>query len=104
MAGTGVIDIYLRAVLFGGGVFLSLCVLPIVSKWILVGRWKRQQIRVWSLGYFRFWLVKTLIRSNPLALIMVGSPLYGVYPRALELGSGKASRSFPRPFRCTLIC
>ena len=71
-AGTGVLDIYLRAVLFGGGVFVSLCVLPIVAKWVLVGRWKRQQIRVWSLGYFRFWLVKTLIRTNPLALIGSG--------------------------------
>jgi non-ribosomal peptide synthetase-like protein len=93
-AGTGVHDIYLRSVLFGGGVFLSLCVLPIVAKWILVGRWKRQQIRVWSLGYFRFWLVKTLIRSNPLALVMVGSPLYVLYLRALGARVGKGVTIF----------
>ena len=44
--------------------------LPIVAKWVLIGRWKPQQIRVWSLGYFRFWFVKALIRASPLGLIV----------------------------------
>ena len=38
------------------------------AKWVLVGRWKPQQIRVWSLAYVRFWLVKTLVAANPLVL------------------------------------
>ena len=45
-----------------------MCILPILAKWTLIGRWKPQQIRVWSLKYFRFWLVKTLVRLNPLVL------------------------------------
>ena len=93
-AGTGGVDIYLRSVVFGGGVFVSLCVLPIVAKWVLVGRWKRQQIPVWSLGYFRFWLVKTLIRANPLAFLMVGSPWYVLYLRALGARVGKGVAIF----------
>jgi non-ribosomal peptide synthetase-like protein len=99
-AATGGIDIYLRSVLFGGGVFVSLCVLPIVGKWVLVGRWKRQQIRVWSLSYFRFWFVKTLIRTSPLAL-MVGSPLYVLYLRALGARVGKGVAIFSPTPVCT---
>ena len=93
-ASTSAVDIYLRSVLFGGGTLVSISVLPIVAKWILVGRWKPQQIRVWSLGYFRFWLVKTMIRFNPLALIMVGSPLYVLYLRALGARVGKGVALF----------
>ena len=100
-AGTGVLDIYLRAVLFGGGAFVSLCVLPIVAKWVLVGRWKRQQIRIWSLRYFRFWLVKTLIRTNPLARIGIGSPLYVLYLRALGARVGKGVVIFSPTPVCT---
>ena len=48
--------------------FLVLCIIPILAKWVLIGRWKPQQIRIWSLAYVRFWIVKTLVRSNPLAL------------------------------------
>jgi Aminotransferase class-III len=38
----------------------------------------------------RFWLVKTLVASNPLARLSVGSPLYVLYLRALgaRIGAG----------------
>src|SRR5205823_9570151 len=39
--------------------------------------------RIWSLAYVRFWIVKTLIRSNPGVYLFIGSPLYGLYLRAL---------------------
>ena len=42
--------------------------------------------------YFRFWVVKTLTRSDPLVLF-VGSPLYTLYLRALGAKSGGTSRS-----------
>ena len=67
--GSGPADIYLRAVLFGGAAFVAVCTLPVLAKWVLIGRWKRQRIRIWSLGYVRFWVVKTLVRSNPLAFL-----------------------------------
>jgi non-ribosomal peptide synthetase-like protein len=87
-AGSGVVDIYLRSVAYGGGAFAALCALPILLKWLVIGRWKPQEIQVWSLAYFRFWLVKTVVRSNPLVLF-VGSPLYLMYLRALGAKIGK---------------
>jgi non-ribosomal peptide synthetase-like protein len=87
-AAKGWADIYSRSVLFGGALFVGLCMLPILAKWTLIGRWKKQQIRLWSLAYVRFWVVKTLIRLNPLVLF-VGSPLYVLYLRALGATIGK---------------
>jgi non-ribosomal peptide synthetase-like protein len=89
--GTGLIDVYLRSVAFGSAMFVGLSTLPILLKWVLVGRWKPQEIRVWSMAYFRFWVVKTLIQRNPMALF-AGSPLYALYLRALgaKIGRGVA--------------
>ncbi|MGW3245247.1 Pls/PosA family non-ribosomal peptide synthetase [Streptomyces sp. NPDC001070] len=93
--GSGLFDIYLRAVVFGSATFAAACVLPVVAKWVLVGRWRPQEIRIWSLAYFRFWCVKTLIRSNPLAFL-VGSPLYSLYLRALGAKVGRRVTIFSR--------
>lgn len=88
-AGSGLLDIYLRAVIVGGLAVVGLCALPIVAKWTLIGRWKPQRMRIWSLAYVRFWVVKTLIRANPLMLLFVGSPLYPLYLRALGAKVGR---------------
>jgi non-ribosomal peptide synthetase-like protein len=95
-AAHGYAQIYLRSVVFGGAGFIVLCTLPIVAKWVLIGRWKPQQIRVWSLAYFRFWIVKTLVKSNPLALLAAGSPLYTWYLRALGAKVGRGTVIFTR--------
>ncbi|MFF3907906.1 Pls/PosA family non-ribosomal peptide synthetase [Streptomyces sp. NPDC001848] len=89
-AGTGLLDVYVRSVLFGGVAFLGLCTLPILVKWTLIGRWKPEEIRIWSLRYVRFWIVKALISSNPLVLF-AGSPLYPVYLRALGARIGRGA-------------
>jgi non-ribosomal peptide synthetase-like protein len=89
-AGSGTLDIYVRSVAFGGLGFLALSAVPIVAKWALVGRWKPERIRVWSLAYLRFWIVKTLVRTNPLVLF-AGSPLYVVYLRALGANVGRGA-------------
>ena len=98
-AGSNAVDIYMRLVLASVASFLAVCILPILVKWMLVGRWKPERIRIWSLAYVRFWIVKTLIRSNPCALMFVGSPLYALYLRALgaKIGPGVAifSRRVP---------
>ena len=95
-AGPSLIDSYLRSVLFGGAAFLVLGALPILAKWVLIGRWKPQQIRVWSLAYVRFWIVKTLVRSNLVALLFAGSPLYVLYLRALGAKIGRGTAIFSR--------
>ncbi|WUD72824.1 phosphopantetheine-binding protein [Streptomyces sp. NBC_00510] len=85
---SGLVDTYLRAIAFGSMTFAAVCVLPIVAKWVLVGRWRPRQIRIWSLSYLRFWCVKTLIRSDPLVFFH-GSPLYTLYLRALGAKIGR---------------
>src|SRR5437762_7540444 len=95
-AGSNRVDIYVRLVLCCVTGFLAVCALPILAKWILIGRWKPEQIRIWSLVYVRFWIVKTLIRSNPCALLFVGSPLYALYLRALGANIGPGVAIFSR--------
>jgi len=89
LVAAGPADIYLRSVIVGVAGFLGLSLLPIVVKWLLIGRWKPQEFPIWSLRYFRFWLVKTLIRTNPLVRF-AGSPLYVLYLRLLgaKIGTG----------------
>jgi non-ribosomal peptide synthetase-like protein len=87
-AGSGLVDVYLRSALAGVAGFVGLCALPIVAKWTLIGRWTHQRFRIWSLAYVRFWVVKTLVRANPLVLF-VGSPLYVLYLRALGAKVGR---------------
>jgi non-ribosomal peptide synthetase-like protein len=99
VAGSAGIESYLRLVLFSAVAFLVVCAVPIVAKWLIIGRWKPKRIRLWSLGYVRFWMVKTLIRSNPGVHLFVGSPLYGLYLRMLgaNVGAGVVilSRDIP---------
>ncbi len=87
-ASSGLINIYLRSVLFGGALFVGLCSLPIVAKWILIGRWKAGEFPVWSLSYVRFWIVKALVHANPM-VFFAGTPLYVLYLRALGARIGK---------------
>jgi len=100
--GSGGVETYLRLFLFTGAAFLVVCTVPIVAKWMLIGRWKTRQIRIWSLAYVRFWIVKTLIRSNPILLLFAGTPLYVLYLRALgaKIGPGAAIFSWRVPV-CT---
>jgi non-ribosomal peptide synthetase-like protein len=100
-AGTSVLDIYLRSVLSGSALFGFLFTVPIVAKWILIGRWKPKQIRIWSLAYLRFWVVKTLVRRNPIVLF-TGSPLFNLYLRMLgaKIGRGVVMLSTHVPI-CT---
>jgi non-ribosomal peptide synthetase-like protein len=84
----GFVDRWLRAVAFTSGSFVVLSALPIGAKWLFVGRWTAREFPLWGAQYLRFWLVKALIRANPMVLF-VGSPLYNVYLRALGARIGK---------------
>jgi len=99
LAGSVGVASYFRLVLFSAAAFLVVGTVPIAAKWLLIGRWTPRQIRIWSLAYVRFWVVKTLIRSNFVAHLFIGSPLYGLYLRALgaKVGPGAVilSRRMP---------
>ncbi|WP_432170375.1 Pls/PosA family non-ribosomal peptide synthetase [Streptomyces sp. 1222.5] len=96
--GSGAGGIYLRALLFGSVGFVALCAFPVAAKWILVGRWKEREFPVWGPAYARLWLVRVLLHANPMVLL-VGTPLYVLYLRALGARIGKGvtilSRSVP---------
>jgi non-ribosomal peptide synthetase-like protein len=87
-AGSGLLDVYLRSVAFGGGGFLAMCLFPVLAKWILIGRWRPCEFPVWSLTYVRFWTVKALLHANPM-ILFIGNPLYVLYLRALGARIGK---------------
>ncbi|SFO63098.1 non-ribosomal peptide synthetase terminal domain of unknown function, partial [Pseudonocardia ammonioxydans] len=88
VASPTLLDLYERAVVVGAASFAFLCLFPIVAKWVLIGRWRPRSIRIWSPGYVRFWIVKTLVRMNPLVLFR-GSPLYALYLRSLGARIGR---------------
>jgi non-ribosomal peptide synthetase-like protein len=92
---TGGFDLFVRAVEAVSAGFAVLCLLPILAKWLLVGHWREREIQIWSWAYCRFWIVKTLIRANPLAMF-AGSPLYVIYLRALGAQIGHGAVVFPR--------
>ncbi len=90
----GLLELYVRSVAFGGATMVGAGLLPIVAKWVLIGRWKPRRIRAWSVTYVRFWIVRTLVITNPLARLMVGTALYGLYLRALGAKVGKGAVIF----------
>ncbi|WP_439924520.1 Pls/PosA family non-ribosomal peptide synthetase [Nitrobacter sp. JJSN] len=81
-------EVYLRIVAYTAASFVALNAIPVTAKWLLIGKWKEEVIPIWSLRYFRFWLVRELIRSAPMALF-VGSPIYNVYLRLLGARIGR---------------
>ena len=86
--GTEFWEIYLRSTAYTAAVFVLMCILPVAAKWIILGRFRPGEIRLWSLAYFRFWLVKTLMRTSPLVLLR-GSPLTTFYLRAMGAKVGR---------------
>ena len=79
---------YGRVVAFAIFTFSLLTVIPIAAKWTLVGRWREESIPIWGRGYFRFWVVKQLIRGSPFVLFK-GAPLYNIYLRLLGAKIGR---------------
>ncbi|MEU9478953.1 Pls/PosA family non-ribosomal peptide synthetase [Streptomyces sp. NPDC048191] len=87
-AGSGLVHVYLRSLLFGGVGFVALCAFPVIAKWALIGRWRPGEFPVWGPAYLRFWLVKALLHANPM-VFLTGTPLYVLYLRALGARIGK---------------
>ena len=85
-------------------VFLAACLLPVLAKWVLIGRFTPREIRLWSVGYFRFWLVRTVLAVNPM-MLFVGTPIYTFYLRTLgaKIGRGTTILSTTVPVATDLI-
>ncbi len=81
-------DLYLRIVAFAAAAFVCFSALPIVAKWLLIGRWKEEVFPIWGPKYFRFWVVKSLVATSPMAAF-AGTPVYNVYLRLLGARIGR---------------
>ena len=68
--------------------FVALTAVPVAAKSLLIGRFKAQSIPIWSFAYFRFWAVKTLMRTSPVAAF-IGTPLYNAYLRLMGARIGQ---------------
>ena len=90
--------VYQRCVVVALVAFAAACTLPVLAKWVLVGRFRSREIPLWGMAHFRFWLVAALVRRGPLVLF-AGSPLYVLYLRALGARIGRGvvvlSRTVP---------
>ena len=69
-------------------VLLLTCLLPVILKWTLIGRFQPGRYPLWG-GYFcRWWLVRKALEFAPLNYL-AGSPLMNVYLRLLGARIGK---------------
>ncbi|OLP62451.1 peptide synthetase [Xaviernesmea oryzae] len=83
------LQLYLRCAGLSAAVFFGMSGFAVAMKWLLIGRWQAGSFPIWGLRYYRFWLVKTLIRSAPVVLFR-GSPLYSLYLRLLGARLGRS--------------
>ncbi|MDI3331036.1 MAG: hypothetical protein QJR09_09955 [Micrococcus sp.] len=63
-------------------------ILPVVAKWVLVGRTTVQEIRVWGPGYYHYWVVRWLLGLSPVRLA-AGTPVFLWYLRLLGSRIGR---------------
>ena len=76
------LDSYLRGSIAVVGMLVLTMGLPLLAKWVLIGRWKPREFPAWSVTYLRFWTVRWLLTLNP-ARLLAGSPLMPLYLRLL---------------------
>ncbi|MCZ7642148.1 MAG: peptide synthetase, partial [Pseudorhodoplanes sp.] len=88
IAAGSTLELYARSVVFAAGSFVVLTAISILAKWALVGRFRAQAIPIWSLAYFRFWVVKTMMRSSPI-VAFTGTPVYNLYLRLMGAHIGR---------------
>ncbi|MEP1206172.1 MAG: Pls/PosA family non-ribosomal peptide synthetase [Rhizobiaceae bacterium] len=95
----GFLEIYLRSAISGSALFFGTTAFFIAVKWLVWGRFKQQEVKLWSLDYVRFWIAQLSTRANPMAAF-AGSPLYNVYLRMLGAKIGRGARIFAPPPVC----
>ena len=66
-----------------------LFVVAIISKWLLLGRIKPGNYRLWGWYYFRWWLTQRIQKSIAPVNFLTGSPLMNLYCRLMGAKIGK---------------
>ena len=73
-------------------VFLAACLLPILAKWVLIGRWKAREIRLWSLRLLPVLAGQDADRGQPAGAVRRLAAL----PRSTCARSARRSAAAPR--------
>jgi non-ribosomal peptide synthetase-like protein len=94
------LQFYDRAVDYGFTMFVVLSVIPIMVKWMVIGRFKERTFPIWGLTYLRFWTAKQAMRLNPMGAF-AGSPLYSLYLRSMGAKIGRNTLVLTRRIVCT---
>ncbi|BAU28519.1 non-ribosomal peptide synthetase-like protein [Aneurinibacillus soli] len=66
----------------------AMLVLSVVAKWLLIGRYKEGEYRLWGSYYFRWWLVRRIQALVPVHFL-VGTPWIAWYYRLMGAKVGK---------------
>ncbi|NJM55044.1 MAG: hypothetical protein HC841_03215 [Verrucomicrobiae bacterium] len=90
IAAVTVADGYARLVVCAAALVGLSIALPVAAKWTLIGRYREERFPLWSLRYFRFWMVRQLVQSCPLVLFR-GQPAYNWYLRLLGAHVGRGA-------------
>ena len=61
---------------------------PLIAKWVLIGRFREKRVPLWSFAYYRFWVVRQLAASSPWVLFR-GTALFNLYLRLAGAKIGK---------------
>ena len=69
-------------------IYPALILLSIPIKWLVIGRFKRGRYPLWSVYYWRFWLVRQVLSFVPV-MLLTGSPLFNWYCRLMGAKIGK---------------
>jgi non-ribosomal peptide synthetase-like protein len=64
------------------------CLLVVVLKWLVIGRFEAGEYPLWGYYYYRFWVVKKLVEAAPTQLLSA-TPFLAVFYRMLGAKIGK---------------
>ncbi|MFD1874138.1 Pls/PosA family non-ribosomal peptide synthetase [Hymenobacter bucti] len=64
------------------------CLLVVVLKWLVIGRFRAGEYPLWGFYYYRFWVVKKLVEAAPLQLLSA-TPFLAVFYRLLGAKIGR---------------
>ncbi|UKO95897.1 Pls/PosA family non-ribosomal peptide synthetase [Nostoc sp. UHCC 0870] len=86
---TSPLQVCTEVILFSITWLVTSLMLPIIAKWLLIGKFRPGRYPLWGWYYCRWWLVRKIIDIAPLDYL-AGSPLMPLYMRLLggDIGEG----------------
>jgi non-ribosomal peptide synthetase-like protein len=82
-------NLAIECIALAATLLLATLALPVVAKWLLIGRFRPGVYPLWGWYYCRWWLVERALALAPLQYL-AGSPLLPVYARLLGARVGQS--------------